>query len=237
MPRPPAGLCVHCLGWSDQLTWDHVFPESWYPDTTPRDMEKWKVPTCQPCNADYGRLEERLLVRMALALSPDDARAAGIPERALRAIDPDAAKNERDRARREALRHRILGEIIVHGTIPTTGFLPNFGPQSGVDPTVLASIRLAKPTELKRLIFKFVKGMTYVLDRKYLEPKRSIKVHFVGDEAARPVMELLNRAGTTYYRGPGITAIRGVAPDGTRTALFAFDIWGRFKAYAAVIRQ
>jgi hypothetical protein len=28
--------------------WDHVFPISWYPDTTPPDLEKWKIPSCLP---------------------------------------------------------------------------------------------------------------------------------------------------------------------------------------------
>ena len=55
--RPPPGKCVHCLSDPVPRTWDHVFPESWYPDTTLRNIEKWEIPACQLCNREYGKSE------------------------------------------------------------------------------------------------------------------------------------------------------------------------------------
>ena len=49
--------CVHCLRYCDSPTSDHVFPKSWYPDTTPQNMEKWQIPSCENCNTEYSKIE------------------------------------------------------------------------------------------------------------------------------------------------------------------------------------
>jgi hypothetical protein len=59
---------MHCLKHPVQLDWDHVFPESWYPKTTPPNLEKWKVPSCIPSNSALGVIEDRLLIQLAHAL-------------------------------------------------------------------------------------------------------------------------------------------------------------------------
>src|SRR3569833_975591 len=62
MPMPPQpGRCVHCLSYHESLTWDHVFPVAWYPDTTPEGTEKWKVPSCEECNRSHGETENILM--------------------------------------------------------------------------------------------------------------------------------------------------------------------------------
>ncbi len=94
--KPDPGRCVHCLQFHDELTWDHVFPESWYPDTTPEDLEKWKIPACLPCNKDYGRIEEDLLIKLGLCIDPKNHRGAGIAFKAVRALRSDYGKNDKD---------------------------------------------------------------------------------------------------------------------------------------------
>ena len=56
--RPADGKCVHCLADPVRRNWDHVFPESWYPDALPENIEKWQIPSCTPCNSTYGRIED-----------------------------------------------------------------------------------------------------------------------------------------------------------------------------------
>jgi len=43
---------------------------------------------------------------------------------------------------------------------------------------------------------------------------------------------MLDRFGTVYERGPGITVIRAVTPEDNLTAMYSIEIWGRFKGYA-----
>jgi len=49
--------CVHCLRFFKVLTSDHVFPVSWYPETTPDNLEKWQMPSCKKCNEKYGKID------------------------------------------------------------------------------------------------------------------------------------------------------------------------------------
>lgn len=76
--RPPSGRCVHCLKESLELTWDHVFPQAWYPDTTPANLEKWKIPACLECNQLHSKSEGDLLVNLAMCIDPDDRFRAGL---------------------------------------------------------------------------------------------------------------------------------------------------------------
>ncbi len=94
--KPDPGCCVHCLQFHDELTWDHVFPESWYPGTTPEDLEKWKIPACLPCNKDYGRIEEDLLIKLGLCIDPKNPRGAGIAFKTVRALRSDFGRNDRN---------------------------------------------------------------------------------------------------------------------------------------------
>jgi hypothetical protein len=45
-----SGKCVHCFKDVEGRNSDHVFPASWYPDSTPPDLEKRQIPSCIPCN-------------------------------------------------------------------------------------------------------------------------------------------------------------------------------------------
>src|SRR4029079_15657963 len=100
------------------------FPVSWYPDSTPENLERWKFPACAPCNAEYGKLEQDLLLRAGLCLDPATLQASGIPERVLRSIAPEHAKNEHDRRVREARRRKILEETFLVGEAHRHAVIP-----------------------------------------------------------------------------------------------------------------
>jgi hypothetical protein len=83
--RPPAGRCVHCLQEFEELTWDHVFPQGWYPEGTPPNLEKWKIPSCLSCNQEHSKNEGELLVKLGMCIDPNNPQSSGIAEKALRA--------------------------------------------------------------------------------------------------------------------------------------------------------
>src|SRR5258707_602015 len=75
------GKCVHCLKDNVELTSDHMFPKAWYPDATPKDLEKWQIPSCLDCNQRYGKLENDLLGRVALTLDAKNPLLPGLLKR------------------------------------------------------------------------------------------------------------------------------------------------------------
>jgi len=79
--RPGKGRCVHCLKEGVERNWGHVFPQSWYPNTTAADLEKWQIPSCVACNDRYGKLERDLIGRLGLALDVKTQRRPGLPRK------------------------------------------------------------------------------------------------------------------------------------------------------------
>src|SRR5712671_909800 len=121
---PEKGKCVHCLKDPVDRTWDHMFPKAWYPDTTPENLEKWQIPSCRECNERLGKLEHDLIGRVALTLDVNNAASKGLAEKALRAIDPAAARNDGDAAARDARAKKILGDMFKGEQIEGKNIVP-----------------------------------------------------------------------------------------------------------------
>lgn len=231
--KPHPGKCIHCLHWQKELTWDHVFPKAWYPQTTPADLYKWQVPSCRECNRTYGQLEEDLLLRLALCVDPSDPKCAGIVEKGLRALNPTYAKNEKDRRARLAKRNQILRESFQGKDIPLQAVYPNFGLYEHLPIEEQTAITI-KADSVRKLSEKIVKGIFYLEDGHFIQPPYKISFYVLSDTGAEPIMEMLEKFGSVHAREPGIVVSRAVVPEDQTSSFFCIEIWGRFKMYAAV---
>ena len=156
--RPTAGKCVHCLKDPVERNWDHVFPKSWYPDSSPENQYKWQIPSCIPCNSALGRIEEDFLRRVALCLDPNAPASRSIVQTALRALRPSAGKSERDRNARAALRKRILNGTLEGAAIPQIGTYPGLGEKWGRRREDQLAV-LVPEDSFRRLTEKIVRGI------------------------------------------------------------------------------
>lgn len=228
--KPGPGPCVHCLFHVEKRTWDHLFPVSWYPDTTPENLELWKFPACEPCNAEYGRLEQDLLLRAGLCLDPAILHASGIPDKVLRSIDPEHAKDEKDRRAREARRRKILEEMFPVGEEHMQAVVPGFGPHAGAE----LPIGIWVPAEaLKRLIEKVARGLTYLREERLIGPEYEIDI-FVDPTQGAVFEPLLEKFGKREERGPGITVTYAVPHNDQTASVFSFLLWGTLRLWGIV---
>lgn len=224
--------CVHCLKVTKDITWDHVFPVAWYPDSTPNNISKWKIPACSKCNREYGRVEEDLMIRIGLCLDPKNPSSLGIPRKAIRAISPQLAKNEKDRLCRQDKHEKLMRESFSGANIPSRGVYPNLGDITNSDPSNLLAFQI--PAEsIRKLNEKIIRGITFLEDNIYIEPPFKINFWAVEDSAAQSVIAFLKRFGKIYAREPGIVVCRVVVPT-EGLALFSINIWNRFKMYGSV---
>jgi len=231
--RFKTGTCIHCGVPSEELTGDHVFPESWYPDSTPLDLEKWQAPSCKSCNEGYGRLERTLFLKLAMGLEPWTVGAEGIAERALRSFDPRTAKNENDRKHREGAREKVRRSIVnVSAVSFTEPILPNIGTiHSSGDQGY--SIEIVPQADLHRLIGKFVRGISYLATGGVLAPEYVIRVIPLMHSDRLP-QHLLESPATVFERGPGFRVERHGTCDDRFAALFRIQFWGRYEFFATV---
>lgn len=231
--RPPIGKCVHCLTDNVHRNWDHVFPKSWYPDTTPCDLEKWKIPSCYKCNEEYGVLEEDLLLRLAFCVDTDAEEASGISTKVLKSIDGHSASNPKEASIRIAKRKKLLAELLHGDDIPQEGTYPGFGEHWNRPKDDQVAINIPAHS-FHRLTEKIVRGIYFIEDKHFIEPPYSIEFYALEDKSATPINELLARFGNEYARGPGILIKRAVEPTEGVTAIIAIEVWGKFKMYAVV---
>jgi hypothetical protein len=228
--NPGKGRCVHCLKEVPERNWDHVFPKSWYPDTTAADMEKWQIPSCVACNDRYGRLERDLLGRLGLALDAKNAASAGLAEKALRAINPEAAKSEDDAAAREARAKKILRETYKGEEIKGKDVLPGLGERW--DRPIEEQLGIRIPEEsLPAITEKIVRGITFREDHAFIEPDQKIESFLVKDEDVKEVKEMLDRNAKVFKREPGLVVRRAQYGDGD---LYEITFWDQFKMHATV---
>ncbi|MGB3492245.1 MAG: hypothetical protein WBA57_05930 [Elainellaceae cyanobacterium] len=232
--KPKPGKCVHCLKTFENLTWDHVFPQAWYPTTTKPDEYKWQVPSCQDCNREYGNLENDFLTRISIFLEPSDLACAGIFEKGMRALDPKYAKNNKDKKFRKAKKEKILRELWVGEEIPQKHLYPNFGLSSHlpIEEQVAVPIR---SDSVQRIAEKIVRGIFYIEDHLLIEPPYKIESYVLSDKGYQRVIDAAKRFGSVYKREPGITVFRAVVPECSPSSLFAIEIWKRWKVYATVL--
>lgn len=228
-----AGICVHCLKEVEVRTWDHVFPKGWYPEDTPADIEKWKIPSCRFCNAEYGSLEEDLGIRIAFCIGPNASGAKGIYEKALRSMDASQGRNMKDRIRRAQKRDKYLGMLVKNPSVPESAIYPGFEERWGRPPE--ERIALYVPVKgLQRIVEKIVKGIAFIEDDRLLEASVDIKHHPMHENTAAQFNDLLARFGESHSRGPGVEVTRAVTPEDGISALYKIVIWGQWIMYASV---
>lgn len=227
------GKCVHCLKDNVELTSDHMFPKAWYPDATPKDLEKWQMPSCLECNQRYGKLENDLIGRVALTLDAKNPASAGLAEKALRAINPGAARNEGDAAARDARAKKILGDLIKGEPIANANVVPGLGERWGRPIEKQLAIQIPNGS-FEAMTEKLVRGLVYREDKAFIEPTHQIDFFMVEQGAAKECKELLDQYGKVYSREPGLEIRRAKLDGGD---VYEITFWQQFKTYATVYKK
>lgn len=233
--KPGPGKCVHCLKQFGIRNWDHVFPRSWYPDSTPPNLEKWQIPTCKKCNSDYGKLEEELLVMLAMTVDPGGHASSGIYERALRSVNESLGKGKRARIARRAKREKVLRSFLFGNDIPTEGIYPGLGERWNIP--ISDQIAFPIPADnIRRFCEKNVRGITYRESGQFVEPPHQVDFFPINAQDAEPLEQMFDRHGRTYNRGPGFEVVRVVPYDEPLAAVFKITLFGEFVMYASISR-
>ena len=231
---PGPGQCVHCLGHFETLTWDHVFPKSWYPDTTPPNIAKWKIPACTRCNRDYGRLEEDLLWRLGLSIDPADQASLGVTDRVLKSVKPGLARSAKDREARRRKMARIVTQLSAVSSPTSEGLLPNFGLVPGLDYPVIVSIPIDQ-NALIRLGQKIIRGVTYLESGSLIDSSYSIRLYFLEDDKGHDFITKVRSRGQLHESGPGISVTHAKTDEGGLSSLWFIEIWRKLKMCGVVI--
>lgn len=223
---------MYCLTKVAKVTDDHVFAKSWYPSTTPKNLERWKVPACSNCNNKFSRVEEVVLHRLAMCVDDSHPAAEGILEKALRSIDARLGTNGTDETARRKKREKLMREIIHLEKLPEIGLLPFSAANWDCGPRVAVPIPAG---EMDDLVRKWVRGVHFKTMDRLISFGTAIHVRYV-DEEKEDVKEALRRfegVSSKYFLGPGIKISQAVIQDTDELlAVYGFSFWNQFTVYS-----
>lgn len=228
--------CIHCLHWIEakDKTQDHIFPKSWYPESSPRELERWTAPSCKRCNENLGAMEDRLFLRMAVCINPKEMASSGISKKALRAMGIGTVVTKKE-ARIRATRLRKLLKEVEPFTQHTPKLFPGFGPPSGFPRELLVTIKIPAE-ELEKASQKIIRGLEYKLGRgRYIENNYICRVYFVEKDSVSDVDKLIDR-GTKITHGPGFSVARNTSND-PKTVLYRVKIWNKLIIHASITKK
>lgn len=214
--------CVHCLRQSEFITADHVFPNSWYPDTTPSSVQRWTAPSCPECNRELGQLENDLLIRLVLCIDPKSEAASGLASKALRSLGLDTDElPEKEKAHRDKLRAKIRSELMPYADLADKpGAIPGLGPHE--DQSAQWAIRIPW-AGLSIMAEKIARGCEYKLSGRLVEIPYGIRTFISGSDV---VPEPYASSAEFFDFGPGCNIRRVFATEDANVVLYWISIWG-----------
>ncbi len=221
--------CVHCRTELTDITVDHVFPDRWFPDSTPLNIQRWTVPSCKKCNSDFGALEERLRAYIIPSIEEGKKEISGLREKVYRSFGIDLKDNleTEELDKRRNLAKKTYNQLKPVSSVAT--FYPGFGPTERYSLEKQHAIEI--PDDLLTKIFeKIVRGAEYVLNEKRIvEPPFEVSV-FIGEDILK--FEVLKiDFNKTENLGPGFR-IQRLA--GNESVLYKIVIWGRLVGYGSI---
>jgi hypothetical protein len=238
--RGRPGTCAYCNAHATSLEDEHVFPESWYPSTTPADAARIKVPSCSRCNRAYGRVEERLQRQWAACVDTTNPAADGVWDRVLRSLGPEHGRDPRDARVRAGNRRKLKGAI---RPVPVSapGLFPGFHAveaswalqPSGVLALSAEAVEI-DGKDVAAFTEKLVRGLHFRSHDAPLPANVVVKTYVVHHDTWPELLQQV-RAMTPQGVPPGFIFWRGVAKDHPMFALWYFLIWGQVFLQASTV--
>ena len=233
LKKEPA-CCVHCLRLIESPEGDHIFPSSWYPDSTPATVQRWTVPSCPECNRKLGQLEQDLLIRLVGCIDPKSEAISGLRTKTLTSLGVGADElPEGEKAHRERLRLRLRSEFIPKADLAELpGAIPGLGPPAesmdlsdGAIPIPLAGLSI--------IAEKIARGCEYKYRNRQRLVRRPYGIRTLVMESDF-VPEPFASGCTTLDFGPGCKIRRLSFIEDRNTVWYFISIWNALNMHVRI---
>lgn len=174
---------------------------------------------------------------LALCVNPLKIAAAGLSQRAVRALGIGAAADltEDEKQKRRAAMKRVFKDAKPYSPEVQPHVLPGLGPHPEAPHDKQLQIQVSGE-KLQQVFGKIVRGCEYWLaDRRIVEPPYEVAIHFVHDCDVPDVIRAFGPFGPVYL-GPGFRVRRAGAHDEPLAVLYEIVLWATLKFYAAILR-
>jgi hypothetical protein len=227
------GRCVHCRNVA--TTKDHVFPDSWYPESTPETVQHWTAPSCEPCNRDLGFAEKEVFVRLGLCVNPQKVAATGISKRVIRSLGIGAEGLDEDEMRiRAALKNEVLEGAKPYSDAVTPHLLPGIGPHPEAPAEQQIQINISAD-KLYQVARKIVRGCEFWFSNgRIVELPYELDIFFAHQADVPDVIRVFSGFDSIHF-GPGFRVRKGTTNEDPLSAIYEVVIWDSLVFYATIL--
>jgi len=228
--------CVHCLKYQEKLTEDHIFPRYWYPDSTPADIEKWTVPSCDDCNKKLGIAEEDLFNRFVMCVDETDLAAFGLTKKVFKDLSVESDKRRIGRQIKflmDTVKNFIPYPYEEGNQYVLKGGTPKYGNRTR------RMVRIPGD-KLHMVSEKIIRGLEFKLHNRLVEEDREICI-IIPHEHKKEEIELINKWDKLLlafekntHRGYGFSVRYGVNPIDENWSLYNVKIWNHLEIWAMI---
>lgn len=224
--------CIHCLEYFDELTEDHILPDSWYPDSTPSNLEKWTAPACERCNSKLGKVEEALFDKLSICFDENDIASSGLYMKKLLHKPED----ERSAGRQAKFLMDILKSSVPYLYDDNIDNVLKRGtPKEGVRTRNMIRI---PGKELYLVSKKIIKGLEFKLRNRLVSEDIKIEIiipHANNEKELKLINkweELISPIEENTHRGYGFVVNYGVNPSDEDWIIYNVLVWNHLEFWA-----
>lgn len=207
-------------------TVDHVFPASWYPDSTPTTVQHLTVPSCHACNKRLEVVERIVGHDLLIVVDPHIPGCEGVAARINRSWQPMTGKSDREWRVRAGNALKILRTMAWAPPVPGR---PQVEVRTAAGVVFHASpARRLERAPIRVLAEKFLRGLHYA-ERCELLGDLRVEAFLatpdrIKDSELAEVWAFLESLPIRQDLGPGFWWRGHVQPDGSA---WAFRLWGQ----------
>ena len=225
---PTGEVCAYCGATAVKLTEDHIIPRAWSGNADAAAAAKWKVPACEACNNGWSRIERELTTAFGLTTWEDDEVMGSVAARATRSVKPSAARNEKDRAHRQAALAKLRKQILPWDVVDQH---PDSVLLGDVDRDERIAFRVSGRA-LHALGEKIARGVWFLANGRPV--KSGYEVYSKPWRGDFPLAPLVARYGTQIRIGR-TAVVRYASPtDDRHAAAFEIVLWERLALVAFI---
>jgi len=224
--------CIYCLKYFDELTSDHFFPQCFHLPGSPQELKQLQVPSCFECNQKFSKLEDELSVSMGLCINPNDPKFALIGKKAIRSVNRNCGKNDRDKDIRYGRMKKLASSTIRGDLVPSESVLPvfSYSPKLGKEKQIGVPIYV---DALNALGEKLIRGVMYCFnENRYIDDKHIITV--ITDRHPENISSMIKSSGKYHDMQPSLSLGYAVVHNDKQCGLFEFEIWEKLRIFGIV---
>ena len=216
--KKPKPICIYCQK-AAGTTKDHVFPNSWYPVTTPTTVQRRTVPCCPPCNGRLKDAEDGVALDLLFVCNADVPEIAGVQDNIFKAWKIQHARDPEDHKHRAGKNLKILKTMAWPDAVPGSPVV--FVRQGGGLYRPASPARKIDKDAMRAVLQKIVRGLHFLEvnwfrsrpgprpTEAHLDPLLPLDLKFQYSLVPNPLVKMLDPTLTIESFSPELLSVIG----------------------------